>query len=102
MESEKLSQDKRNDNQNDILKDKLKNIKSKYILSKIYDNLEKKKKPEIVKYNKKIQKILSLNIQDYEEYCKIEIEIIICDDKYSEFININKNDKNIIIYILMK
>ena len=93
MESEKLSQDKRNDNQNDILKDKLKNIKSKYILSKIYDNLEKKKKPEIVKYNKKIQKRLNLNIKDYEEYCKIEIEIIICDDKYVEFININENDK---------
>ena len=62
MESEKLSQDKRNDNQNNILKDKLKNIKSKYILSKTHDNLEKKKKPEIVKYNKKIQKRLNLNI----------------------------------------
>ena len=54
MESEKLSQDKRNDNQNDILKDKLYNIKSKYILSKIYDNFEKKKKLEIVGCGKKI------------------------------------------------
>ena len=30
------------------------NIKSRYILSKIYDIMSKKKKLEIVKYNKKI------------------------------------------------
>ena len=30
-------------------------IKSRYILSKIYDNMTKKKKLEIVKYNKRIK-----------------------------------------------
>ena len=33
----------------------IKNIKSRYILSKIYDNMTKKKKFQIVKYNKRIQ-----------------------------------------------
>ena len=31
----------------------IENIKSRYILSKIYNNIPKKKKLEIVKYNKK-------------------------------------------------
>ena len=34
-------------------------IKSKYILSKIYDNMTKKKKLQIVKYNKRIQNRLN-------------------------------------------
>ena len=118
MESEKLSQDESNSNQNDISNDKLKsiksmeakdisqdknennlskanfiNIKSKYILSKIYDNLGKKKKLNIVKYNKKLQNRLSLNIKDYEQYCEIEIEIIPCDGKYGNIFNINEKNK---------
>ena len=36
------------------------NIKSRYILSKIYNNITKKKKLEIIKYNKKIQNRLNL------------------------------------------
>ena len=69
------------------------NIKSRYILSKIYNNMTKKKKLKIVKYNKKIQNRLNLSVNDYEEYCKIEIEIIPIKDKYGKFINIKKNDK---------
>ena len=53
MESENLSKDKNNDNQNNISNGKLKNIKSNFTPPKIYDNLEKKKKLDIVKYNKK-------------------------------------------------
>ena len=44
------------------------NIKSRYILSKIMDIMPKKKKLEIVKYNKKIQNRLDLGIKDYKEY----------------------------------
>ena len=75
----------------------IENIKSRYILSKIYDNIPKKKKLEIVKYNKKIQNRLNLDIKDYKEYSEIfsqiEIEIIPAKDEYGIFININKNDK---------
>ena len=69
------------------------NINSKYILSKIYDNMTKKKKLEIVKYNKRIQNRLNLDVKDYKEYSEIEIEIIPIKDKYGKFINIKENDK---------
>ena len=72
-------------------------IKSVYILSKIYNNMTKKKKLEIVKYNKRIQNRINLSVNDYKEYSEtftpIEIEIIPTKGKYGTFININKNDK---------
>ena len=71
----------------------IENIKSRYILSKIYNNMTIKKKLVIVKYNKKIQNRLNLDVKDYKEYCEIEIEIIPTKYKYGKFININKKDK---------
>ena len=75
----------------------LENLKSDYFLRKLYDNMTKKKKLEIVKYNKNVQNRLNLGIQDYKEYSEtftpIEIEIIPTKDKYGKFININKNDE---------
>ena len=44
----------------------LENIKSRYILSKIYNNMTKKKKLEIVKYNKKIQNRINLRVKNYK------------------------------------
>ena len=56
-----------------------------------------KKKLEIVKYNKKIQNRLNLCIKDYKEnyeiFSPIDIEIIPIKKKYSNFINLNENDK---------
>ena len=73
------------------------NIKSRYILSKIYDNMTIKKKLKIVKYNKRIQNRLNLSVKDYKEYSEtyssIEIEIIPKKGEYGKFININENDK---------
>ena len=54
----------------------LKNIKSNYILSKIFIYLKIMKKLRIVNYNKKIQKRLNITNEDYKEYSSIEIEII--------------------------
>ena len=48
-------------------------IKSDYFLQKLYDNMTKRKKLEIIKYNKKIQNRLNLSVNDYKECCKIEI-----------------------------
>ena len=57
----------------------------------------RKEKLEIVKYNKKIQNRLNLDIKDYKEYSDtftpIEIEIIPTKGKYVKFININEEDK---------
>ena len=72
-------------------------IKSDYFLQKLYDNIPKKKKLLIVKYNKKIQNRLNLSIKDYKEYSEtftsIEIEIIPIKDEYGKFININEIDE---------
>ena len=72
-------------------------LKSDYFLQKLYDNMTKKKKLEIVKYNKKIQNRINLSVKDYKEYSEtftpIEIEIIPKKGEYGRFINIDENDK---------
>ena len=98
MKSNKVSK-KDNENINiNISVINLGNLKSDYFLQKIFDNVNKKKSLEIVKYNKKLQNRINLSIKDYKEYSEtfttIELEIIPCKDKYGKFINnINKNDK---------
>ena len=42
-----------------------------------------------------MQKILNINIKDYEEYTKIEIEIIPDEFKYGDFINRTSEDYHI-------
>ena len=75
----------------------LESLKSDYFLQKLYDIMPKKKKLEIVKYNKKVQNRLDLGIKDYKEYSEtyssIEIEIILTKGKYGKFINIKENDE---------
>ena len=60
--------------------------------------MTKKKKLEIVKYNKRIQNRINLDIKDYKEYSEafssIEIEIIPKKCEYDKFINVNKKDKS--------
>ena len=98
MESS-INASKENNKENESAKPNpiIENIKSRYILSKIYNNMTKKKKLEIVKYNKRIQNRLNLSANDYKEYSEtftpIEIEIIPKKGKYGKFIDINKNDK---------
>ena len=74
-----------------------KNIKSKYIIKIIFDNLSKKRTLDIIKYNQKIQNKINININDYKEYSElyssIEIEIIPVNNKFRNFINIDKEDE---------
>ena len=72
---------------------KLNNIKNKYFLQLIVNNLEKGKFLSIVKYNKVIKKRLNININDYKEYSKIEIKIKPEYNKKGQFINIKREDK---------
>ena len=79
------------------LKGKIENVKSKYILQKIFNNIRKDKAIKIVRYNKNIQNKININIDDYEKYWiekyqPIEIEIIPYKNKYGEFINIFDKD----------
>ena len=69
----------------------LDNIKSKFILKKIFYNLDKKLLLIIIKNNKNIQERLDLGLKDYINfYLTIDIELIPANNKYGEFIHINK------------
>ena len=80
-------------------KNKLEEIKSKYIIQSIFDILIKKKALYIIKYNKIIQKRMDISAKDYKEYSEkfspIEIEIVpeIPNNSDGKFININKEDE---------
>ena len=83
-----------NINENDLLK----NIKSKYILKQILNNLDMTRLLKLVKYNKKIQERLNIDINNYQEYGEIEIEMIPIPinqrDEYGhKFINIPEKDR---------
>ena len=73
------------------------NFKSDYFLIKLFDIVTKNKSLKIMKYNKKLQKRLNLDINSYKEYSKIlssiEIELKPADGKYGRFINILEKDK---------
>ena len=78
------------------------NIKNKYILRQIFDNLQQNKVLNIIRYNKIIQSILYININDYKKNSNIETETIpgiIIDSEDEEdgnnddIINSNKTDE---------
>jgi len=72
------------------LKVNAKNIKSKYILNKIFGNLKKNKALFIINHNKEIQKRLDINIEDFKNYSNIELEIIPFKNQHGKFIDLNK------------
>ena len=81
-----------NSSQNILLKE----IKSNFVLRKIFGNLKENSLLAIIKYNKKIQNKLNKNLDDYKNYRKTIIEIIPEENKYGNFIN--KLGKEIHIY----
>ena len=76
----------------------LNNLKSNYFLRTIFNIIKKNKSLTIVKYNKKLQKRLNINIKNYKKYSQlftpIEIEIKLGDDndhiQNDKFINISR------------
>ena len=83
--------------ENNKIKYTYENIKTDYFLEKVFDNLEKRKALNIVKYNKNIKKRINLNISNYQEYSEkyssIEIEIKPFNNKFGQFINIPKEEE---------
>ena len=55
--------------------------------------MNKKKSLLIVKYNKELQNRLNIATKDYKEYCQIEIELKLVNNKYNKFINISEKDE---------
>ena len=57
-------------------------------MKQIFSFLYQSKKLKIIKYNKKIQKKLDLDINNYKKYyLQIEIEVIPAYNKYGKFMN---------------
>ena len=90
------------DKTNDKTKSKLDEIKSKYIIIKIFDNLKTRKFLQIIKYNKKISKRIDISLKDCLKKFwidnQIEIELNIFENpKYDEdkkyFINFEKEEE---------
>ena len=83
-------------------KDIFKNLKSKYILQKVFYNLLRKKSLDIIKYNNNIKERINKSIKDYKEYSEIyssiEIEIKPVKNGYGKFINMKENEKYFHIY----
>ena len=75
----------------------LRNLKSKFILKKLFDFLHKRKPLEIIRYNKNIQKKMKININHYKEYSEkyssIEIAIKPIENRYGKFIDIDENEE---------
>ena len=97
MESDNLISKEKNEKNQIKSGTKYENIKTNYFLIKVFDNLEKRKTLNLVKYNKNIKKRINININDYKEYSEkyssIEIEIKPVNIKYDKFINIKDEDK---------
>ena len=88
-----------------ISNNQLKNVKSDYFIQKFFGYMTERKSLETIRYNKSIQKRINININHHKAYSEtktsIELDIIPMKGKYDKFININEEDKNIIIYTLM-
>ena len=69
-----------------------KNIKSSFLLEKIFSYIKENQLLKIIKYNKSLQKRLNININNYINYYKIIIEIIPKDQSFY-FFNFPYNDE---------
>ena len=74
-------------------------IKSKYILKTIFENLTRRKFLDVIHYNKDIKKKVEISLNDYILFSQIEIELRIKQsliDKYEKnkfmFINYKRNE----------
>jgi len=76
---------------------KLRKVKSHYIIQKFFEYISERKSLEIIRYNKSIQKRINININHYKAYFEtktsIELDIIPMKGKYGDFINIDEEEK---------
>ena len=66
------------------------NIKSNFVLKKIFNHLDKNKALKIIRYNTNIKNKLNIDIEDYKS---ILMDIIPIPNKYGPFINIEEKNK---------
>ena len=94
MNSNNISLDLKNVYNKYKYQSSINNIKSKFILKRIFGFLAKKQKMRIIKNNNNIKTKLNININDYKKlYEVVEIEIIPADNKFGRFINILNDEE---------
>ena len=97
MDSFNLSNSQKEELNKDKSKDLLGNIKNNFFLRIMFNNLQKNKFLELIKFNKIKQTILGLSINDYKNYSEtftpIEIEIKPIPNKFGKFINITNKEE---------
>ena len=80
-----------------VSNNQLKNVKSHYIIQKIFEYMTERKTLKTIRYNRSIQRRINININHYKAYSEtktsIELDIIPMKGKYGEFINIKEDDK---------
>ena len=74
-----------------VANNQLRKLKSDYFIQKFFEYIPERKSLETIRYNKRIQKRIDININHYkaysEEYSSIELDII-PKFGYGDFINI--------------
>ena len=99
MDSKDLSNEgKKNEKIKNIKsKNKFINIKSDYIMKKLFKNIPKRVTLKIIKNNMNIQKRLNININNYkdfsENFSSIELEIVPIQNGCGTFINIKEEEE---------
>ena len=92
-----MSTNKSNENINSVKTNSdnyLKNVKSRIVLQKIFNNLQKKKSLLLIKYSKIIQKRLNFDINDYRDNSLLVIDLKLNENKFGTFINIKKEEES--------
>ena len=80
----------------------MENIKSKFILKKIYDNIIPKIMFKLIRYNKKLQIKSGMSLEDYKDYYEIiEIELKPSDVKFGKFLNIKNKEEESFYHIYL-
>ena len=69
-------------------------VKSKYILKRIFNNLQKNIFLNIIRYNNRLKNILNLDTKDYKDFLKIEIDIIPLKSEYGAFMYAHNLDQS--------
>jgi len=69
------------------------NIKSKFLLGKIFNNLHARKILKIIKCSKKMQNRMNINMINYKTFSDIEIDIKPVENRFGKIIKINKEEE---------
>ena len=97
MNSRKTKTNPRKTSKKTKSKNNFDNLKSNFILKKIFDLMKENKKLKIINYNKTLQKRLNLTLNTYKEYYQnhspIEIELKPVKDTYGLFISIPEENE---------